>query len=125
MPVRPGQRVYQSGAFEVIGLVGQLLLVGQFLVALPNLDLFAGAATFWLRVAGLGLATLYVCVLLLRGFLPDRVLEAAAEPHGGIGAFQTRLRAGNRRIVVPVTLAAVLVAGFSLFGAAALGLTGD
>jgi chitodextrinase len=119
MPVRPGQRVYQSGTFEVIGLVGQLL------VALPNLDLFAGAAALWLRVAGLGLTTLYVCVLLLRGFLPDRVLESAAQPHGGIAALQTRLRAGNRRTVVPVTLAAVLVAGFSLFGAAALGLTGD
>jgi chitodextrinase len=114
MPVRPGQRVYQSGAFEVIGLLGQLL------VALPNLALFAGAAVLWLRIAGLGLATLYVCVLLLRGFLPDRMLEAAAEPQGGLAAFQIRLRAGNRRVVVPVTLAAVLVAGVSLFGGAAL-----
>jgi chitodextrinase len=119
MPVRPGQRVYQSGAFEVIGLLGQLL------VALPNLDLFAGAAALWLRIAGLCMTTLYVCVLLLRGFLPDRILEAAAEPVGGLARLQIRLRAGNRQVVAPVTAAAVLVAGVSLFGGALLGLTGD
>ena len=42
----PGQRVYQSGVFEAVGLVGQLL------VALPNLDVFAGAAASGCASAG-------------------------------------------------------------------------
>jgi hypothetical protein len=46
----PGQRVYQSGVFEVVGLLGQLL------VALPNLDVLAGGVGLWLRVGGLALA---------------------------------------------------------------------
>jgi chitodextrinase len=111
--------VYQSAAFEVAGLIGQLL------VALPNLAPFAGAAAIWLRIAGLFLATLYVCVLLLRAFLPDRVMEASAEPRGGLAGLGIRLRAGNRRVVLPVTAATVLVAGFSLFGATLLGLGED
>lgn len=117
--MRPGQRWYQSGAFEGVGLLGQLL------VALPNLELFDGTIRLGLRVVGLTLAVLYLCVLLLRAFLPDRLLEALALPQQGMTAFRTRLRAGNRRRIVPVALAAVLVAGVSLFGSAAFGLTGD
>jgi hypothetical protein len=66
----PGQRVYQSGVFEAIGLGGQLL------VALPNLDVFSGPSGLWLRVGGWPWRRLYVSVLLLRAFLPDRVLES-------------------------------------------------
>ena len=93
----PGQRVYQSGAFEAVGLVGQLL------VALPNLDVFAGGGGLWLRVGGLALAALYVCVLMLRVFLPDRVLASTAGPGGPLDRFRVRLRAGNRPVIVAVT----------------------
>jgi chitodextrinase len=119
MALRPGQHLYQSGVFEAIGLLGQLL------VALPNLDLFAGPATVWLRVVGLAMATLHVCVLMVRSFLPDHMLEASADAQGAVAGFRMRLQAGNRRVVVPVTLIAVIVAGFSLYGAQVLGLNGD
>lgn len=115
----PGQRLYQSGVFEAIGLLGQLL------VALPNLDVFAGPSALWLRVGGLALATLYVCVLMLRAFLPDRVLESTVGLGGPLDRFRVKLRAGNRAVVAPVTALAVLVAGISLFGAQLLGLDRD
>jgi chitodextrinase len=115
----PGQRVYQSGVFEAIGLGGQLL------VALPNLDVFAGPSGLWLRVGGLALAALYVSVLLLRAFLPDRVLESTVGLGGPLERFQVKLRAGNRPVIAAVTALAVLVAGVSLFGARLLGLDSD
>jgi chitodextrinase len=201
MPVRPDQRWYQSGAFEALGLLGQLL------VAAPNVGLLPAAADAWLRIGGLSLVTAYVCVLLVRAYLPDLVLEASAKPPavaepatavaarspvgaqsgwlgrstsgsmarspagsptgspgrspagspagpsgspvgpsgsptgssgspvgpsgspagepvpGAVTAFQIRLRAGNWRVVGPVLLVVILVAGFSLFGSRLLGLS--
>ncbi len=203
MPVRPDQRWYASGAFEAMGLLGQLL------VAAPNVGLLPSAADGWLRVSGILLATLYVCVLLMRMFLSDAALEASlyppqlAEPAteparsaigssagwvgrsasgslaksptgvtvvspagpgagspvgvtspagpqarspvgptspagggpgpggspiggdgpGRLAMLQVRLRAGDWRVVVPVVLVVILLAGFSLFGSRLLGLS--
>ena len=74
MPMRPSQSWYQSGAFEASGLLGQLL------VATPNVGLLSPPTDLWLRVVGVALVLLYVSVLLVRVFLPNSSVAAAASP---------------------------------------------